>query len=100
LGGGSGGWAKPSNQEAAKMNLPKFQLYDMDTDPSEKNNLQAQYPKKVDELYALLQKMVGDGRSTAGKKLQNDVPVDLWKIKEGGPSKIKTLQIKDDKDHL
>lgn len=41
--------------------------------------------------------MVGDGRSTAGKKLQNDVPVDLWKIKDGGPSKIKTLQINDDK---
>lgn len=46
LGGGSGGWSKPSNQEADKMNLPKFQLYDMDADPSEKNNLQAEYPKK------------------------------------------------------
>ncbi|MEJ7736800.1 MAG: arylsulfatase [Chitinophagaceae bacterium] len=100
LGGGSGGWSKPSNQEADKMNLPKFQLYDMDADPSEKNNLQAEYPKKGEELYVLLQKMVGDGRSTAGKKLQNDVPVDLWKIKDGGPSKIKTLQINDDKNHL
>jgi len=100
LGGGSGGWAKPSNEEAAHNNLPKFQLYNMDADPSEKNNLQASFPAKVKELYALLEKIVRDGRSTAGKKLENDVPVDLWKTKDGMPSKIKTLELKDDKNHL
>lgn len=100
LGGGSGGWAKPGNEDAAKMNLPKFQLYDMEADPSEKNNLQATAPEKVNELYALLQTIVANGRSTPGKKLQNDVPVDLWKLKGAGPSKIKTLPVSDDKDHL
>ena len=72
----------------------------MDADPSEKNNLQASFPAKVKELYALLEKIVRDGRSTAGKKLENDVPVDLWKTKDGMPSKIKTLELKDDKNHL
>jgi len=100
LGGGSGGWSKPGNQEAANQNLPRFQLYNLDADPSEKNNLQASFPAKVKELNALLEKIVADGRSTAGKKQQNDVPVDLWKTKKAPPAKIKVLKIKDDSNHL
>lgn len=100
LGGGSGGWAKPGNQEASRNNLPQYQLYNMTADPSEKNNLQASHATKVQELYSLLEKIVNDGRSTAGKKLSNDAPVDLWKIKGGTPSRIKTLDMKDNKNHL
>jgi arylsulfatase A len=39
------------------------QLYDLSNDPAEKNNLANQYPEKVKELSALLDKIKTDGRS-------------------------------------
>ena len=44
----------------------------MKTDPSEKKNLEAQYPEKVAELRSLLVKYVEEGRSTPGKPQKND----------------------------
>ena len=76
---GSGGWTY-SDAEAAKAGLPLVQLYDMQTDPGEKHNLQAEQPDKVRELLACLKEQVVAGRSTPGEAQDNDVPVDIWKL--------------------
>lgn len=69
----SGGWSAPKpNDKATLTNLPSVQLYNMENDPSEKNNLEAQYPDKVAELRSLLVKYVEEGRSTPGKPQKND----------------------------
>ncbi|WP_296635638.1 arylsulfatase [Polaribacter sp.] len=74
---GSGGWSKDNNKTATKKRLPKIQLYDMESYPNESKNLQGEYPEVVKELKILLEKYVADGRSTPGKKLTNDVPIDI-----------------------
>lgn len=76
---GSGGWAKPKEAEAKKQGLPKLQLYNMETDIGEKNNLYEQYPEKVEELTTLMESFIEDGRSTSGNHQQNDGKVELWK---------------------
>ena len=50
-------------------------------DISETNNLQTQYPKKVEELTLLLQKFIDEGRSTEGKPQQNDREVKIYSSK-------------------
>lgn len=50
---GSGGWSS-----AEKETLPPGQLYDMQTDPEEKNNLYDKYPQKVEELKKLLNTII------------------------------------------
>ena len=52
--------------------LPKFQLYNLKKDPSEKSNLVSRNPKRVKELKALLEKYIVDGRSTPGAPQKND----------------------------
>ena len=72
LTGGSGGWTKekmPSGTVA--------QLYDMEADPGEKNNLYQSQPEVAEPLLALLESDVKRGRSTDGPDLSNDVPVRL-----------------------
>jgi arylsulfatase A-like enzyme len=70
---GSGGWAYPSTEEDMK-GLPRFQLYNLNKDPSETTNLVSKYPKKVSELKTLLSKYVTEGRSTPGAPQKNDGP--------------------------
>jgi len=72
---GSGGWStpKPGSPEAAK--LPKKQLYHLQQDPGETQNLIAKYPEKADELTLILADIVTNGRSTKGPKQQNDGPM-------------------------
>ncbi|MBN1558288.1 MAG: sulfatase-like hydrolase/transferase [Lentisphaerae bacterium] len=76
---GSGGWTY-NDAEAAKDGLPLVQLYDMQVDPGEAKNVQAEQPDKVRELLALLKTYVSNGRSTPGTQQNNDVPVDIWKL--------------------
>lgn len=76
---GSGGWTC-NDAEAAKAGLPLVQLYDMQADSGEMQNLQAERPDKVKELVALLTRQVAEGRSTPGTRQENDVPVDIWKL--------------------
>ncbi|GAB3651553.1 arylsulfatase [Echinicola sediminis] len=64
LGGGSGGWTKPRNDaEAEEMGLPMVQLFDLENDPAEENNLEAAHPELVHDLTALLEKYKEAGRS-------------------------------------
>ena len=76
---GSGGWTK-KDAEAATEGLPLVQLYDMQADPGEQNNLQAEHPDKVREMVALLKHLVAAGRSTPGAPQPNDTEVDIWKL--------------------
>lgn len=76
---GSGGWAK-SDAEAAAEGLPLVQLYNMEADPGEKQNLEAQHPEKVRDMLQVLRSIVDEGRSNPGPSLANDVPVDIWKL--------------------
>ena len=76
---GSGCGSQPDDWHAEQQGLPKQQLYDMEADPGEQNNLQAQHPDIVADLTKLLFRQVADGRSTPGKPQANDVTVDVWK---------------------
>ena len=71
FGPGSGGWGKGSDEHPA-------QLYNLAEDLGETNNLYAARPDKVQELTALMEQLVTDGRSTPGLKQNNDQPFD-WK---------------------
>ena len=51
------------------------QLYNLTDDIAESRNLAAKMPEKVDEMKALLEKLIIDGRSTPGLVQKNDVDV-------------------------
>ena len=70
---GSGGWAYPSTPEEME-GLPKFQLYNLEEDPSEQNNVVASFPELVNEMQKLLKRYIQDGRSTPGIPQKNDGP--------------------------
>ena len=57
-GQGSGGWSYAGNESE-----PPGQLYDMENDPEEKNNLHESRPEIVSELKSLLEKYKASGRS-------------------------------------
>jgi len=71
---GSGGWSYPTPKqiEEQKLDLPKYQLYNLKEDIGEKKNLIGQNPGKALELKEAMIKIIQDGRSTPGKKQQND----------------------------
>lgn len=83
LAKGSGGWTMPNEQAMSKVtDAPKGQLYDLEADPGEQNNLFLKNPEVVEKIMAQLEVDVANGRSTAGPKQENDIPVDqikLWK---------------------
>ncbi|MBE0654711.1 MAG: sulfatase-like hydrolase/transferase, partial [Bacteroidales bacterium] len=68
---GSGGWSYPRDNEISE-NMPGFQLYDLKNDPSEEKNLFSDNPGKVNELKELIAKYIEQGRSTPGKKQDNE----------------------------
>ena len=76
---GSGGWSDPKPKQAIMENLPAVQLYNLEQDIREQNNLYEKFPEKVNELTALLKKYIEDGRSNNGPIQQNDVPVETYK---------------------
>ena len=74
---GSGGWSAPRPAQAKKNKLPSTQLFDLTADLAEQNNLVAENPAKVKELTRLLRSTIENGRSTPGKKQENDRQVEL-----------------------
>ncbi|MBK1855848.1 arylsulfatase [Verrucomicrobiaceae bacterium 5K15] len=78
----SGGWSAPKENQAPQ-GSPKGQLYDMDADPGETNNLYTSKPEVVQQLLKQLTVDVTSGRSTNGPKSDNDFePIKLWKTKK------------------
>jgi arylsulfatase A-like enzyme len=73
----SGGWSYPFPGRPDSNRLPRVQLYNLEKDPSESENLQAKDPDVVARLTALLQRYVREGRSTPGNAQRNDVPVSI-----------------------
>lgn len=71
---GSGGWSYPSPHEIKneKLNLPNMQLFNLNEDISETNNLIIEYPEKANELKAALKKIILNGRSTPGSTQKNE----------------------------
>ena len=76
----SGGWSfpKPGTDDEVIETLPLIQLYNMKTDPAEKNNVYAEHPEVVKELKDLMIKYVKEVRSTPGTPQKNDGP-EVWK---------------------
>ncbi len=66
---GSGGWGGEGSQSHP------VQLYNLGDDIGETKNLAATTPEKVNELNAVLEKLISDGRSTPGATQRNDVEV-------------------------
>lgn len=59
---GNGGWTHAQSVKKA-VDEPDGQLFNMDTDPAENNNLWEQHPEIVKELTELLEKYKNEGRS-------------------------------------
>jgi len=75
----SGGWSVPRPGSKEAQGLPPTQLYDMSKDIGERANEYKDHPEIVARLTKLLEKYIGDGRSTSGTRQSNDVPVELRK---------------------
>ena len=72
LSAGSGGWSAPREEEAKKQGLPPMQLFNLDDDPGERENLVAAQPEQVKILLRLLDQQVSSGRCTPGEAVSND----------------------------
>jgi len=83
LAKGSGGWTAPTEKMMRQdENALKGQLYNLADDIGEENNLYADKPEIVEKLLKQLESEVANGRSTAGPKQKNDIPlkkIKLWK---------------------
>lgn len=78
LARGSGGWTSPKENEAQVS--PEAQLYNLQADPSETNNLYEMQPEIANRLLHQLETYVYSGRSTPGPESQNDLDsIELWK---------------------
>jgi arylsulfatase A-like enzyme len=75
---GSGGWSNPRPGKATQ-GLPPVQLYNLDSDIGETQNLQAEHPEIVKRLTERLAQYVESGRSTPGPVGRNDVEIDMFK---------------------
>lgn len=76
---GSGGWSYPRPGRDDTTGLPPVQLYNLETDPSEQFNVQAEHPEIVARLTSLLEDYVACGRSTPGTVQRNAVDVQIVK---------------------
>ena len=90
LARGSGGWSVPKEGQVEAGTL-EAQLYDMEKDAGETNNLYTKRPDITKRLLALMKEDVDSGRSTAGPASQNDFnDIVLWKSGRGpAPAKSK-----------
>ena len=89
LARGSGGWTSPKENQVG-LDMPEAQLYDMEKDPCEQNNLYLDRPEVANRLLAHLSSDIERGRSTDGPTAQNDIAeIRLWKSGRGA-QKVKT----------
>jgi arylsulfatase A-like enzyme len=83
LARGSGGWTSPKENQV-ESNAPEAQLYNMEKDPIEQNNLYLERPKLAQRLLAQLTSDIERGRSTDGSIAHNDInDIILWKSGRG-----------------
>ncbi|MDR3260447.1 MAG: arylsulfatase, partial [Tannerella sp.] len=79
----SGGWSypRPGRDTAIIHTLPKIQLYNIASDPTESKNIYAEHPEVVNDLQTLLIKYIKEGRSTPGIPQENEAYP--WKQLDG-----------------
>lgn len=68
---GSGGWSEPRPGKEDKDAYP-LQLFDLKSDPGERNNVAESNPERVKALADELHQLIREGRSTPGPKLENE----------------------------
>jgi len=73
----SGGWSQPRPGRPEAKGLPPVQLYNLEQDPGERRNVQADHPEIVARLTTLLERYVTEGRSTLGPATKNDRAVTI-----------------------
>lgn len=79
LAKGSGGWTAPREKDMPAGSLAA-QLYDMEADPGETNNLYTSHPEVAQRLLKQLTDDIARGRSTDGPDSKNDIEnIELWK---------------------
>lgn len=59
------------------LNNGRRELFNLQTDLSEKNNVAEAHPEVVERLVALMNKYIAEGRSTAGAPQKNEVAISL-----------------------
>ena len=69
---GSGGWSAPREVAARRQALSPLQLFNLANDIGETKNLVDEEPERVEQLLALLDSQVRNGRVTRGLALEND----------------------------
>ena len=74
---GSGGWSDPKPNSPGNEDLYPVQLYNLKKDVGETENLAESNPEVLEELTALLEKYILEGRSTPGP-VQAYVPSESW----------------------
>ncbi|WP_208021535.1 sulfatase family protein [Flavicella sediminum] len=93
LAKGSGGWSSPRENESSKM--PIAQLYDIEKDPAETQNLYETRPEIAKKLLKQLELDIKTGRSTKGEFSKNDVDkIILWKSENSNKAKNKSKKNK------
>lgn len=85
-GPGSGGWGKGGDPSQP------VQLYNLADDIGETKNLAAAEPGRVENMKALLEKLITDGRSTPGTAQKNDVEVKRYPAGAAAPRKAKAAK--------
>lgn len=68
---GSGGWSYPTTEEEMEGMSP-FQLYNLRDDPAESRNRVNENSEEAIALARLLMRYIDEGRSTPGRRLQNE----------------------------
>ena len=71
---GSGGWTKGSQSEEP------VQLYNLNLDLAEQNNVAAARPQRVAQMKLTLENLIRNGRSTKGTRQKNDVKVKRYPV--------------------
>ena len=74
---GSGGWSFPVPGSKEEASLPAVQLYNLEQDISEQDNVASAHPDIVEDLKEELRTIVLQGRSTSGPRQEND-GVAIW----------------------
>ena len=74
---GSGGWSYPNPKKDDTTGMPDIQLYDLNADIGERQNIYDKHPEVVDELKNLLVKYIVSGRSTPGSSQPNN-GAEIW----------------------
>ncbi len=86
LAKGSGGWSSPREKESSGM--PIAQLYNLEIDPAETQNLYLTHPEIAEKLLQELELDIKTGRSTQGEFSKNDVEnIILWKSRTKNKNK-------------